>query len=556
MFDVHTNSTNIPTRQIDTIRDLQDAYDMAKSQKEDRGIDSLGGRSPDSFQGRAGKAWAEVGMGYGGNPDLFSSLGWVQLSGNKADDIIPWSWYPYRRDMMLRTFAKLEPMLAGAIFNIRSRIETLPYLIKGDIKSKTHYGQVIGRGDMGNGSHELFGKTIFDLLTQDNGFFWEKVGAGSPNGPLVGPVMQINHIDSNRCWRTFDPEFPVIYYNPYTADWHKLHYTRVVMGSDNSQPDEIARGIGFCAVSRIIRLSQIMLDTTIYKHEKISGNFTRAMLILKGITSKQVSKAKSTAEMETEADGLVYFRKIPILTTMREDASHEMIDFASLPDGFDVEKDTTLYVYCLAMSLGIDAREIWPATTSGATKGDAIVQHLKTQGKGIGYYLNKIRWAINWNILKDTGAEFAWNFTDGEQELQAAQISQVQIQNVGLMQAQGNISPKEGRALLIARDIISGNEEEEVKDGRDTFSNYPPDEDDMTVDAEPPEPPQIDQQQVQGDSNQRVQQHGTTSPKDSVKPVRTGAASIVAGKELDITGEDIELAKKALHAMGISIRGD
>lgn len=563
MFDVNTNTANIPIPPINTIRDLQDAFDVAKSQKESRGIDSTlptgadfpGGPNPKSFQGRAEQTWANVGQGYG-SPDFFSSLTSVNISGNSADDIIPWSWYPYRRDMQLRRFAQMETILAGGIFNIRSRVETLPYQIKGDMKAKTYYGQIIGRGDLGMGSHELFGKTIYDLLTQDNGFFWEKVGAGSPEGPLVGPVTQINHIDSNRCWRTFDPEFPVIYYNPYTADWHKIHYTRVVMGSDNTQPDEIARGIGFCATSRALRAVQIMRDINVYKHEKISGNFTRAMLILKGITSKQVAKAKATADLETETDGLTYFRRIPILTTMREDASHDMIDFASLPDGFDTEKDTTLYVYCMALAFGVDAREFWPATSSGATKGDATVQHMKAQGKGMGYYLNKIRWAINWNILKDTGAEFYWNFMDGEQELQDAQIAQVQIQNIGLMQSQGNIDVKQGRAILIQKNIISGNEEEDINNGRDAFSHYPPSEEDMKVDAEPPEPPKVEQLQAQGDSNQRVQQHGTAAPGESVKPVRAGSPSIVDRKEYDITDEDIQLARKALREMGITIRGD
>lgn len=565
MFDANTMRAELPySRNVEggdpflSVRDLQDAFEMAQQDVSAQSKEST--PSVKSVQGRAGEAWANVGQQYG-SPDLFSSLGWVNLVGQAADEFIPWSWYPYRRDQQLRVFARSETILAGGIFNMRSRVEALPYRVKGTIKAKEIYGTMLARSDLGGGAAQLFGKTMYDMVTQDNGFFWEMVGAGNPLGPIVGPVVQLNHMDANRCWRTWDPEYPVIYYNPYDASFHKMHKTRIVIGSDNTMPDEIARGIGFCATSRALRAAQIMRDIAVFKHEKISGNFTRAMLILKGITTKQVSRAKQVADIETESDGLTYFRKIPILSTMREDADYRMIDFASLPDGFDTEKDTTLYVYCLALAFGVDAREFWPATSSGATKGDAKTQHMKAQGKGIGYYISKIRHAINYFVLNGTGAEFESEYMDLEQQLQDAQIAQVEIQNIGLMQMQGDITKQEGRAILISKGIINPNQISNIDQGIDALDDVLPTEEDMKIDIpvdiskeldkeSPKAPPPTDPMQIQ--------QHPSSANTSAINPVRQPPQSIADTKEINykdykITDKDIVAAIKSLEELGIKV---
>src|SRR6185369_6724414 len=97
---------------------------------------------------------------------------------------------------------------------------------------------------------------------------------GRADKPLRGPVMQLAHLDSANCWRTFDPEFPVLYTNPYTGAYHKIHESRIMSGSSLTAPEELARGIGLCAVSRVYLYAQIARDIATFKHEKISGRFT------------------------------------------------------------------------------------------------------------------------------------------------------------------------------------------------------------------------------------------------------------------------------------------
>lgn len=409
-------------------------------------------KSGESVQGRARPA-PFVQDGGMGSPEYLAGTFWINLQ-QAADEIIPWGYYPYRRDRQLRLFARSEPILAGGLYNLSSRVSALPHRVTGKPRAQKYYQTIIGESDLGNGPEVLLQKTVYDLLTQDNGAFWELVGAGNPAKALRGPVMQINHLDSNRCWRTFDPEYPVIYYNPYTAAFHKMHYTRVVCMSDNTMPDELARGIGFCMTSRALRAVKIMRQMNQYIDEKTAGNFRRAMLLLRGFTPKQVDQAIQNTADDDASKGVLYYKGIPVLSSVQQELDYKMIEFASLGDGFDKEKETTLYVYILALAAGVDAREFWPATSSGATKADAGVQHMKSKGKGIATIMRTVEHAMNWQVLKDTGAEWEFDAKDDEEDLLKAQVEQADIANIAAMQTAGWIDANQGRSIAISKGLL------------------------------------------------------------------------------------------------------
>jgi hypothetical protein len=54
-------------------------------------------------------------------------------------------------------------------------------------------------------------KFINDYLTTDNGGFMMLLGPGKPDGPIVGQVVALLHLDSCRCFRTGNVEYPVRY---------------------------------------------------------------------------------------------------------------------------------------------------------------------------------------------------------------------------------------------------------------------------------------------------------------------------------------------------------
>jgi hypothetical protein len=416
------------------------------------------GHGPESFQGRAdGAPWVDV-------PSAGLDMMIVALAG-LADDIPKWSIYPARRDAYLREFMRAsDGALASAVNTIQSKAQSLPYKVNapGAPRAQKRFSDMVGTCEFGQGLPVLVSKTVTDMCSQDNGWFIEKVGAGRPDRPLVGPVQQLAHLDSALCWRTFALEtwsederqaFPVIYTNPYTGLFHKIHKSRILYGSSFTQSDELARGIGFCAVSRALRGAQIARDVMVFKHEKISGKFTRALGWTVGFTEKTYEKAVKSAAAEDEGRGFTRYSMIPFMHSMKEGAKIDKLDLASLPDGFDFAIDMTLWVYLLAFAFGVDAREFWPATASGATKADATIQHMKSRGKGFAEMIKSIERVINWHVFPE-GVTLEFDAKDDEQDQQVADLHHTHIINVSTMIKDGTITPTEGRAILIAKGVI------------------------------------------------------------------------------------------------------
>ena len=438
-----------------------------------------------SIQGRANPApWETVpGVGFFGDTML------VQIA-QVADEFPAWSIYPQVRDRRLREFYRAsDGALASAIFTMQSKLGSLPYKINAPgPRSKKRFSDLVGYSEFGEGFAALLKKTATDLYTQDNGWFWELMGAGRVDRPLRGPVLQIAHLDPGNCWRTFDSEVPVLYTNPYPGQWHKIHESRVVMGSSFPQTEELARGVGLCAVSRALRWAQFARDIIVYKHEKAAGRFTRALGWTVGFTEKSFEGALEQAAEKNDARGFTRYAMIPFMHSMKDGASINKLDLASLPDGFDSLTEQDLWIYLLAFAFGVDAREFWPATASGATKADATIQNMKAQGKGFADDVKTIEHAINWKIFPD-GVSLEFDNKDDEQDKKVADLHAVHTWNVQTNITSGVITPLEGRAILISKGVIDPDVLKDVAKPVLADDTAPVDlESDTTVNDETPAP--------------------------------------------------------------------
>jgi len=74
--------------------------------------------------------------------------------------------------------------------------------------------------------------------------------------------------------------------------------------------------------------------------------------------------------------------------------------------------------------LGVDARELFPAMSSGATRADALLQHLKQRGKGPGQILESTEQLFNYKFLP-SHLRFEFDFQDDAQDRQVAEIHQI-----------------------------------------------------------------------------------------------------------------------------------
>jgi hypothetical protein len=145
-----------------------------------------------------------------------------------------------------------------------------------------------------------------------------------------------------------------------------------------------------------------------------------------------------------------------------------MLDLAKLPDGFDFEKEMNLLVYAYAMAFGVDAREFWPATVSGASKADASVQHLKARGKGYADVISLFESMFNLKVFDpERGIEIKFDQTDDEADLLTSRIHNQEIVNLDMMIKNGTIDNEEAREISISKGLLK---KEFLKENPDLMS--------------------------------------------------------------------------------------
>lgn len=403
---------------------------------------------------------------------LYNVLSMLVSSG---ETISP--WWSIQRDKDLRGFWKRSDHLSGAVYAMTSKIATIPFKVTPKDVSVTSQvrmaaeaqDRLLNTPEFGEGWQEFITKWLIDLLVTDNGGFAELIGSGPPDGPLLGYPISVAHLDSLRVSRTSNPEFPLIYQDE-DGKRYKIHHTRCMFASQLPSPQVEMHSVGFCAVSRAINAAQNLMDIAQYKQEKIGSRPPRAIvLVKKGASAEEVLRAFYMANEQMDNAGLSRFAKLVCLapTGGRGELDMELIDLASLPDGFEEETSVNLGMYAIALAFGVDARELWPSTTSGATKGDAMIQHLKARGKGTGQILALIERQINWKYLPPS-LDFHFDFQDDEQDALRADISDKRSQRNERDLAVGSITVRVDRERMLEDGDITRPqfEQMELDDGR------------------------------------------------------------------------------------------
>ncbi|MDX2140299.1 MAG: hypothetical protein SF123_19590 [Chloroflexota bacterium] len=381
----------------------------------------------------------------------------VMLQSAMAHDgMPPWTPFPRKRDMALNKFYMGEPQLVGAVYSLTARIKALGIKIEGGRNQKAYAQAMLNDAHLGAGVREFTGSLATDWLTKDNGMFFELIGRGNPSQALTSKVTGVAALDPIQCMRTGDPRYPVIYTNPTTGEHHKLHHTRVVAAASMRQTQEQARGVGYCAVSRALKWSKYFADVLIYKHERLRGQVP-ALGYGSGFTRKVFEEALQHQSVKDKGDGFAVFQNIPFLLSpgagnTSSNTTLGLLELASLGDSFNFADELNMYMQSMALTFGVDTREFWAATESGATKADATVQHLKARGKGLGDLITTIESAINQALPE--GVIFSFEFQDDEQDAQRANIHALHVANFKSLKQSGIITQKTAENHLVDLGVL------------------------------------------------------------------------------------------------------
>lgn len=342
-------------------------------------------------------------------------------------------WWSRARDVDLRALARKVDYLSGAVYALESFMTTIPFHIEPKDKSiRAHAGmaaqfqEMLENGsEFGDGWEAFYSKSIEDLLTQDNGWFFEIIGAGDPLGPIVGMPLGIKHMDARRCQRTGNPEFPIIYQSR-DGSIHRLHFTRVGMTSQMPSPDADMNGVGFCAISRVVNVAINLYDILIFKQERLGSRPARNLLITQGgLDPETLQTAFTVSEEIMDSQNLSrYSKSVVVGEAALPEADIKSIDLTSLPDGFDEETAVTLGMATIALGFGVDARELFPAMSVGATKADALISHVKSRGKAKGQILELTMRIFGQKVLPPT-LKMVFDFQDDIQDKAVADIRKI-----------------------------------------------------------------------------------------------------------------------------------
>jgi len=240
-----------------------------------------------------------------------------------ADQISPWGRNIYVRDRQLRDFWPTETYLAGAMANVAFRNSVFQWEIRGGSEK---VNQAVTDILVSAIAGDSFGWVPFmqkysqDLYTQDNGCFIELIrdpgmDANSRfQGPLA-PVLGIGHLDSNRCTRTGNPEYPIVYTDRNSVK-HKLRWYEIIPFSDYPSAIETMNGVGYCAVTRVLRMAQIVRSIAIYKDEKISGRQFKQIHFVSGVSRQDIKDEMVRGQEEANNSGLIRFIMPSILASL------------------------------------------------------------------------------------------------------------------------------------------------------------------------------------------------------------------------------------------------
>ena len=308
-------------------------------------------------------------------------------------------WWSWAREQYLARNWQQCPLYAGAVFNIGAKLSTIPPIIEPrdpSLKSERDRAEqfaisLVEGSEFGVGWLEFAMKWFQARWNSDNGACAEILGRGRKDGPIIGAPVGLANMDSMQCSRTGHPEWPIVYKQELSGKKFKLHHSRVIFGAQLPSTIDRMNGVGLCWFSRCMGVTQSIVDDLTFKQEKMGGRLKRSILVGKKISVSMVKTAFEMADESADNAGLRRLSFTPIVANeTAADVGIDVVDLASIPDGFEWETDVNLAMYIIALTGGFPVRWMWPATAAGATKADALLQHMATAMSGAAHELGTL----------------------------------------------------------------------------------------------------------------------------------------------------------------------
>lgn len=286
------------------------------------------------------------------------------------------------RDSWLRKFVHNEQFLLGVLNKVISLDVNRTFEVVGGRNQTIRVYNRLTNSQWGRGWRYLKMLTARDYYNTDMGAITELETDGQ-NGPLVS----LYHVDSARCRLTGNPEWPLAYYPQKGKKqlWRDDWFYRI---TSMPNPAEDYNELGYCAISRCVKMAQIMIAIVEYDLEKLGHLAPRGILFIESenLTQEAWNEAAEVRKQITVGKtGNEYFDNIMVLVD--EAIKGDLLALSKLPDNFDQMEFMDAMMKGYALSFGRDAGLFWNVDRGNfGGDGEAQIQYERaTRAGGLDY---------------------------------------------------------------------------------------------------------------------------------------------------------------------------
>lgn len=312
---------------------------------------------------------------------------------------LPGFW-SFARDWVLHSTLYRESMWSAAISIAISKVVAQGYDVNSDIPLRAKRGQQLMTGmDSGRGYVSGLQKHLLNFLLTGNGAHVEIVRASRAAGSRVIGMVPL---DTFRCYRTGDPDYPIIY-RSRDGRQHEMRSWEVFSIADMPDPQDTWYGIGHCAAERAYKKICTLEGIERYIFEKVTGQRALSVFFVKGVGSKQITDAIGTARGEAQAKGMVTYMGAAI-AGMVDDVPLSMVEIplADLPDGFNRKEEWDIALTTYARNIGIAVQDLQPLAGQGLGTGtQTMVLDESAKGQGLAAWRQAWEYNVNEYALDD-----------------------------------------------------------------------------------------------------------------------------------------------------------
>jgi hypothetical protein len=407
-----------------------------------------------------GDIWKGAGTGatMGGVASFFMGnlfgTGLGQDANALLPDLVP-GVYSKQRDKVLSSTIKYDPYWNGAVKKAIAKGVTQQWDFKFNDRNRATAERLQELFKASNGrrgfKHFLI-QHLQDYFLTDNGAFIEldREDNNKPGSKIIG----IYHLDSLRCYRTGDPDRPVIYWDLHNH-YHYLRWWQVWDISDMPNARNNYFGVGDCAAGGVYERIRRMVAIRLYEYQKISGNSPKELNFLSGITQQQLDMLLSTNEASQRARGMTVYGGAAMIAMMSKDAiSHVKVPIASLPDNYDQEKELEQASVEYSNVLGISKQDLKPlmGKMSGTATQSAVMDS-QGESSGLGLWSGAFEDFINECVMPST-VSFYWAFNKTSQKKAEAEVAGLWITAATGMVTGQMLLPQQANNWLVDKDVL------------------------------------------------------------------------------------------------------